>query len=63
MEQPVGGIDLSCDDPGIGFLSASAITATVADASAFQSGRDFAAWIGLRAPSAAIDRRNRSPFG
>jgi transposase len=33
--------------PGIGFLGASAITATVTDASAFRSGRDFAAWIGL----------------
>jgi transposase len=28
-------------------LGASAITATVTDASAFRSGRDFAAWIGL----------------
>jgi transposase len=33
--------------PGIGPLGASAITATVTDPSAFQSGRDFAAWIGL----------------
>ena len=33
--------------PGIGVLGASAITATVADPSAFRSGRDFAAWIGL----------------
>jgi transposase len=33
--------------PGIGFLGASAITATVADPTAFRSGRDFAAWIGL----------------
>jgi transposase len=33
--------------PGIGTLGASAITATVTDPSAFQSGRDFAAWIGL----------------
>ena len=33
--------------PGIGFLGASAITATVTDHSAFRSGRDFAAWIGL----------------
>jgi len=33
--------------PGIGVLGASAITATVTDASAFRSGRDFAAWIGL----------------
>ena len=33
--------------PGIGFLGASAITATVTDPNAFRSGRDFAAWIGL----------------
>jgi transposase len=33
--------------PGIGIIGASAITATVTDASAFRSGRDFAAWIGL----------------
>jgi transposase len=33
--------------PGIGVLGATAITATVSDPSAFRSGRDFAAWIGL----------------
>jgi transposase len=33
--------------PGIGILGASAITATVTDPKAFESGRDFAAWIGL----------------
>ena len=33
--------------PGIGIIGASAIAATVTDAKAFQSGRDFAAWIGL----------------
>src|SRR5229473_8701169 len=33
--------------PGICTLGASAITATVADPSAFRSGRAFAAWIGL----------------
>jgi transposase len=33
--------------PGIGPLSATAITATVADAAAFRSGREFAAWLGL----------------
>jgi len=33
--------------PGIGILGASAIAATVTDPSAFRSGRDFAAWIGL----------------
>jgi transposase len=33
--------------PGIGILGASAITATVTDPKAFESRRDFAAWIGL----------------
>jgi transposase len=33
--------------PGIGILTATAIAATVPDASAFRSGREFAAWIGL----------------
>jgi transposase len=33
--------------PGIGPLIASAIVATVADASLFRSGREFAAWLGL----------------
>jgi transposase len=33
--------------PGIGVLGASAIAATVTDPSAFRSGRDFAAWVGL----------------
>jgi transposase len=33
--------------PGIGMIGASAIAATVTDANAFRSGRDFAAWIGL----------------
>jgi transposase len=33
--------------PGIGFLTASAIAATVLDASFFKSGREFAAWLGL----------------
>ncbi len=33
--------------PGIGPLTASAIAATVADPSAFASGRQFAAWLGL----------------
>lgn len=33
--------------PGIGILGATAITATLTDAKAFASGRDFAAWIGL----------------
>ena len=33
--------------PGIGVLSAAAITAVVPDPGVFRSGRDFAAWIGL----------------
>jgi transposase len=33
--------------PGIGLITASAISATIADARAFKSGRHFAAWIGL----------------
>jgi transposase len=33
--------------PGIGFVGATAIDATVTDPKAFRSGRDFAAWIGL----------------
>jgi len=33
--------------PGIGFIGASAIVATVPDASIFKTGRDFAAWVGV----------------
>jgi transposase len=33
--------------PGIGFITATAITAFVPDATIFKSGRQFAAWIGL----------------
>lgn len=33
--------------PGIGALTATAVVAAVGDASAFASGRDFAAWLGL----------------
>ena len=33
--------------PGIGVVGATAITATITDPKAFQSGRDFAAWVGL----------------
>jgi len=33
--------------PGVGPVIASAIVATVADASSFRSGREFAAWLGL----------------
>ncbi len=40
--------------PAIGPLAASAIAATVADASVFRSGREFAAWLGL------VPRQNSS---
>jgi transposase len=33
--------------PGVGIITATALLATVANASAFKSGRHFAAWIGL----------------
>jgi transposase len=33
--------------PGIGPITASAIAATIVDPSAFKSGRELAAWIGL----------------
>jgi transposase len=33
--------------PGVGIIGATAIAATVPDASLFRSGRDFAAWLGL----------------
>jgi transposase len=33
--------------PGVGLLTATATVATVGDAKAFRSGREFAAWIGL----------------
>lgn len=33
--------------PGVGPLTASALTATIADPAAFRSGRDLAAWMGL----------------
>jgi len=33
--------------PGIGFITATALVATVGDASVFGSGRQFAAWLGL----------------
>lgn len=40
--------------PGIGFLTATALAATVGDARAFRSGRQFAAWLGL------VPRQNSS---
>lgn len=33
--------------PGVGSLTASAVTATISDPTRFRSGREFAAWIGL----------------
>ena len=33
--------------PGIGFIAATALAATVVDAKVFRSGRQFAAWVGL----------------
>jgi transposase len=33
--------------PGVGIMSASAITATVCDPNLFRSGREFAAWLGM----------------
>ena len=33
--------------PGVGFITATALTATVADPSHFKNGRQFAAWLGL----------------
>jgi transposase len=33
--------------PGVGVIGATAIAATITDPSAFKSGREFAAWIGL----------------
>lgn len=40
--------------PGVGFITASALAATVGDARAFRSGRQFAAWLGL------VPRQNSS---
>ncbi len=34
--------------PGVGIMGASAVAATVADPSLFRSGREFAAWLGIR---------------
>jgi transposase len=40
--------------PGVGFITASAMAATVPDPSFFKSGREFAAWLGL------VPRQNSS---
>jgi transposase len=46
--------------PGIGFLGATAISATVPDPKVFRSGRDFAAWIGL-VPSRQLRMLRKQP--
>lgn len=40
--------------PGVGFITATALAATVGDARSFRSGRQFAAWLGL------VPRQNSS---
>ena len=54
MEKRLLAQHRGCDDskrlktiPSIGVIGASAIVATVPDASIFKTGRDFAAWIGV----------------
>ena len=44
--------------PGVGPVTASAIMATIQDASAFASGREFAAFLGLTPPE--LDRRQNT---
>ena len=46
--------------PGIGPIIASAIAATVTDASLFASGRQLSAWLGL-VPATAFEWRERTP--
>lgn len=46
--------------PGVGPIGASAIIAKVADAGAFRSGRDFAAWIGLTPRQCGSGGKQRS---
>ena len=43
--------------PGVGTISSSAFAATTPDVSAFRSGRDYAAWLGLR----SVSRTDRVP--
>jgi len=61
LQQQIGGLDRAIQSqhrasemsrrlesiPGVGVIVATAIAATVTDPSAFKSGRDLAAWIGL----------------
>ena len=44
--------------PGVGPITASAIAATVANSSQFQSGREFAAWLGLVPRQRASGNKN-----
>jgi transposase len=46
--------------PGVGFITATAIAATVADPSQFRSGREFAAWLGLTPRQNSSGGRERS---
>ena len=46
--------------PGIGFITATALAATVTDLSSFSSGRAFAAWLGLTPKSASSGGRYRN---
>lgn len=45
--------------PGVGVLTATAMAATVADATVFRSGRDFAAWLGLTPRSKSSGGKER----
>jgi transposase len=46
--------------PGVGPIGASAVVAKVADAGAFRSGRDFAAWLGLTPRQSGTGGKQRS---
>ena len=46
--------------PGIGFITATALVATITNLSSFQSGRAFAAWLGLTPKSASTGGRVRN---
>lgn len=51
--------------PGVGAISSSAFAATTPDVRAFRSGRDYAAWLGLRSDSRTdrvLARSPESPF-
>ena len=46
--------------PGIGPITATALTATIGDATVFESGRHLAAWLGL-VPRQTLERRQGAP--